>query len=191
MTEPDGNLFMRARFYDPATGRFLTKDPVQGSFDNPLTLHKYLYALGNPLAHVDPQGTQAALEYLGIFAMYFGFLTLVGILFLWGIDTTSTGQGEEDVENIEYVQTCKQALQDSNTQTCVEAAGQLEARPGEVQVDPVILVKETKGSGLPEDRLSVYTPSRSKTYASKNVPSIPSVQPETYSQTHTSTTRKY
>jgi len=56
MTEPDGTLFMRARFYDPATGRFLSKDPVQGSFDNPLTLNEYLYASSNPMKNIDPQG---------------------------------------------------------------------------------------------------------------------------------------
>lgn len=54
---PDGLLYMRARYYDPPTGRFLTRDPVAGGFNNPLTLHDYLYASANPLINIDPAGT--------------------------------------------------------------------------------------------------------------------------------------
>ncbi len=56
MTEPDNTLFMRARFYDPSIGRFLSKDPVDGSLNNPTTLHPYLYASSNPVCVIDPSG---------------------------------------------------------------------------------------------------------------------------------------
>jgi RHS repeat-associated protein len=46
-----GLQYMRARFYDPATGQFLSRDPIF-----PLTRTPYLYAYGNPLTFVDPNG---------------------------------------------------------------------------------------------------------------------------------------
>jgi len=56
MTEPDGTLFMRARFYDADSGRFLSKDPLEGVLRNPSGLHKYNYAWNNPLTKLDPDG---------------------------------------------------------------------------------------------------------------------------------------
>jgi RHS repeat-associated protein len=45
-----------ARYYNPATGRFLSRDPLDGQFWNPKTLHKYLYASGDPVNGIDPTG---------------------------------------------------------------------------------------------------------------------------------------
>lgn len=56
MTEPDGLYFMRARFYDPRTGRFLSKDPVPASLVSPAVLQRYQYARGNPNCLLDPSG---------------------------------------------------------------------------------------------------------------------------------------
>ena len=42
-----GLYYLRARYYNPATGRFLSRDPLDGQFWDPKTLHKYLYA-GKP-----------------------------------------------------------------------------------------------------------------------------------------------
>jgi len=47
---------LRARQYDPALMRFITRDPYDGNFDEPLTLHAYLYCLNEPIDHVDPSG---------------------------------------------------------------------------------------------------------------------------------------
>jgi RHS repeat-associated protein len=53
--DPESNLsFFRARFYDPATGRFLSEDPLRfladsGSF--------YEYSYDNPGNFIDPSGT--------------------------------------------------------------------------------------------------------------------------------------
>jgi len=54
--EVNGLYFMRARFYDPETGTFLSTDPVAGVLSIPLTLNPYAYALGNPSRFVDPSG---------------------------------------------------------------------------------------------------------------------------------------
>jgi len=45
-----------ARYYNAATGRFLSRDPEDGKAIDPKTLHKYLYAGGDPVNRVDPRG---------------------------------------------------------------------------------------------------------------------------------------
>ena len=49
-------IYLRARYYDPATGRFLSKDPVRGLIALPSTLNLYSYAVNNPINFVDPSG---------------------------------------------------------------------------------------------------------------------------------------
>lgn len=53
-----GLVFLRARWYDPRTGRFLTPDRADADGD-PRDLHRYLYALANPLNREDPSGEQS------------------------------------------------------------------------------------------------------------------------------------
>lgn len=64
MQEPAGLYFMRARFYDPEQGRFISVDPVEGETINPATMHRYLYSQNNSLVYADPNGE------------FFGALTL-------------------------------------------------------------------------------------------------------------------
>jgi len=45
-----------ARYYNPATGRFLSRDPENGQPTDPQSLHKYLYAGGDPTSAFDPSG---------------------------------------------------------------------------------------------------------------------------------------
>lgn len=49
--------YLRARWYDPETGRFLTPDPVRGELTDSFTCHPYLYCLNRPLDLIDPLGT--------------------------------------------------------------------------------------------------------------------------------------
>jgi RHS repeat-associated protein len=51
-----GLVFLRARYYDPATGRFISKDPFPGVTQRPQTLHKFVYVLNNAVNHTDPTG---------------------------------------------------------------------------------------------------------------------------------------
>ncbi|MDZ4851880.1 MAG: putative Ig domain-containing protein [Pirellulaceae bacterium] len=48
--------YLRARYYDPALGRFASTDPFAGIPRNPLTLHRYLYAGADPVNRTDPTG---------------------------------------------------------------------------------------------------------------------------------------
>ncbi|QDT29398.1 tRNA(Glu)-specific nuclease WapA precursor [Gimesia panareensis] len=51
-----GQQYLRARYYDPASGRFNRLDPFQGRIYDPQSLHKYLYAHGDPINGIDPTG---------------------------------------------------------------------------------------------------------------------------------------
>ena len=62
--DPDLKLYyLRARYFSPLTGRFLTRDPADGKTVDPRTLHKYLYAGGNPVNAMDPRGRAELIEY--------------------------------------------------------------------------------------------------------------------------------
>ncbi len=51
-----GLYYLRARYYNPFTGRFMSRDPEDGKPWDPKTLHKYLYAGGDPVNGIDPRG---------------------------------------------------------------------------------------------------------------------------------------
>lgn len=48
-----------ARYLNTGTGRFQTMDTYAGDQQDPLSLHKYLYAAENPVNIVDPSGEDA------------------------------------------------------------------------------------------------------------------------------------
>ena len=55
--DPDlGQYYLRARTYNPGTGRFWTMDTYRGANQDPLSLHKYVYNLDNPVNLIDPSG---------------------------------------------------------------------------------------------------------------------------------------
>jgi RHS repeat-associated protein len=52
-----GLVYLRARYYQPATGRFLMPDPWPGELLDPRSLPpSYIYASGNPANRIDPSG---------------------------------------------------------------------------------------------------------------------------------------
>ncbi|MBX3423652.1 MAG: VCBS repeat-containing protein [Pirellulaceae bacterium] len=59
-----GMYFLRARHYDPATGRFISQDPFAGFQNDPLSLHRYVYAHLNPISNRDPSGENTLIEAL-------------------------------------------------------------------------------------------------------------------------------
>ena len=59
--EESGLYYLRARYMNPSTGTFTGMDSYAGNISDPDTLHKYLYANGNPIKYVDPSGNMATL----------------------------------------------------------------------------------------------------------------------------------
>ena len=60
-----GLYYLRARYYNPNTGRFLSRDPKEfqplESKNKPVDsskLHRYLYAVGDPVNRIDPRGRE-------------------------------------------------------------------------------------------------------------------------------------
>jgi len=51
-----GQQYLRARYYDPNTGRFNRLDPFFGNLHDPQSLHKYLFVHGDPINGIDPTG---------------------------------------------------------------------------------------------------------------------------------------
>ncbi|MHB8925243.1 MAG: RHS repeat-associated core domain-containing protein, partial [Coriobacteriia bacterium] len=51
-----GMFYLPARYYDPATYRFLSRDPAAPSAGDPLSLNAYAYCLGDPVGASDPSG---------------------------------------------------------------------------------------------------------------------------------------
>lgn len=58
--------YLRARYYDPETGRFISRDSFEGFQDDPQSLHKYTYAHNDPVNLTDPSGNVALSEYAAL-----------------------------------------------------------------------------------------------------------------------------
>ncbi|MCI0711837.1 MAG: RHS repeat-associated core domain-containing protein [Chloroflexi bacterium] len=54
--DASGLYFLRARYYDPAIGRFLSQDPYPVNMGNPVELNRYVYTANNPVNFADPSG---------------------------------------------------------------------------------------------------------------------------------------
>ncbi|NMW23738.1 RHS repeat-associated core domain-containing protein [Rhodanobacter denitrificans] len=54
-----GLVYMQARYYDPAVGRFLSVDPVGPTPGNIYSFNRYAYANNNPIGNIDPDGRQS------------------------------------------------------------------------------------------------------------------------------------
>ncbi|WP_294242138.1 RHS repeat-associated core domain-containing protein [Pseudobutyrivibrio sp.] len=73
-----GLVYLRARYMDPETGRFLSMDSYGGNLSNPISQNRYLFANSNPVKYKDPSGhfslaemdTAMAINYVIDSAMY-------------------------------------------------------------------------------------------------------------------------
>jgi RHS repeat-associated protein len=83
-----GLQYLRARYYDPANGRFTTLDPFFGNANDPQSLHKYSYTHADPINGIDPTGLfEAVVGLIGASANIFrGIINLtIGFDAHWGI----------------------------------------------------------------------------------------------------------
>jgi hypothetical protein len=61
-------VYLRARWYAPGQGRFVSEDPFAGFATRPYSLHAYQYAYSNPVRWTDPSGAYPHLpDYATIF----------------------------------------------------------------------------------------------------------------------------
>lgn len=72
VNDPDSGLvYMQARYYDPAVGRFLSIDPVGPSPGNLFNFNRYDYANNNPVVNIDPDGTTCTKSESGSYSCQF------------------------------------------------------------------------------------------------------------------------
>ncbi len=57
------SVYLRARYYQPGLGRFLTRDTYTGEEDEPLSLHLYTYCENDTVNAVDPSGHDSYVLY--------------------------------------------------------------------------------------------------------------------------------
>jgi RHS repeat-associated protein len=86
MDEGNGLFYMRARYYDPEMGRFISKDPI--GFLGGLNL--YAYVDNNPVNFIDPLGLYSFDDFIedaSNFSAGFGdtITSVFGILYLFGL----------------------------------------------------------------------------------------------------------
>lgn len=66
-----GLIYLRARMYDPQTGRFINEDPVKEGYN------WYLYCSSNPINFIDPSGLDAVLITADDAAMWQGHTSIL------------------------------------------------------------------------------------------------------------------
>ena len=64
-----GTVYLRARYYNPVTGRFISRDSYAGRIGAPLSLNLYTYCTNNPIVLVVPSGHIGFLAALAIGAI--------------------------------------------------------------------------------------------------------------------------
>lgn len=81
-----GWYYNRARWYDPAVGRFTSVDPFAGDPQAPVSLHRYLYANASPVVMCDPSGQ----------------FTLTGVMVTIGINNILSSLAMPIIFNVSY-----------------------------------------------------------------------------------------
>jgi RHS repeat-associated protein len=87
---------LRARYYSPQQGRFLSMDKWPVNYQNPMELNRYGYTANNPINYADPSGYVTLKEYAitqvkTLYSFKSSSLALLGQLTLWLVVTTVWG----------------------------------------------------------------------------------------------------
>jgi hypothetical protein len=83
-------VFLRSRWYDPETGRFVQPDDARPDLYDPRTLNRYVYVRNDPVHNFDPTGQLTLVETLVT-------VGVVGILLTGLITITTPHQRPSDV----------------------------------------------------------------------------------------------
>lgn len=81
VTDNNGLVYLKTRYYNPELMRFMNRDTVSGSITEPQSLNRYTYVQGNPLTYIDLTGQSRTFVTVGN-VLWFGagFLPIAGSL---------------------------------------------------------------------------------------------------------------
>jgi RHS repeat-associated protein len=95
-SDADSSMYyLRARYYEPSTGRFITRDPKKGELENPNSLNPYVYCENNPIRYTDPSGKNAV--FAGIIG---GVLFIMQIIVFKHLCTRVRGITNTDIDKV-------------------------------------------------------------------------------------------
>ena len=100
VTDANGLIYMRARYYSPDMRRFINADIISGEISNAITLNRYAYANGNPVSNTDPFG-------LSVERGQYGSIVYKGVtypIYVSGMQTTN-GPSISNAWDVELIKT--------------------------------------------------------------------------------------
>ncbi|TBL71232.1 polymorphic toxin type 30 domain-containing protein [Paenibacillus thalictri] len=111
LDEETGLYYLRARYYNPYTGRFISEDSYWGEDTSPLSLNRYTYAHNDPLKYLDPTGHSITVSIGSYITDVFETAASASRAGLWGMVTgvfvggltanpTPAGESQEDIDRI-------------------------------------------------------------------------------------------
>ena len=100
--ETTGLYYLRARYMDTSTGRFISQDTYQGTINDPVSLHKYLYANSNPVTYSDPSGCLSEVS-VGILPIFIIEVQIATPLLVSAVICPTLGVAAIEVKYNEYV----------------------------------------------------------------------------------------
>ena len=89
-----GTIYLRARYYNPTIGRFISRDSVTGEKTDPLSLNLYTYCHNTPIIGTDPSGHVLVVD--DIILITIGVLLVADVALLSYSASTSYGNSFSD-----------------------------------------------------------------------------------------------
>ena len=109
VTDENGLVFLKTRFYNPEIMRFMNRDTVAGSITDTKSLNRFAYVEGNPLTNIDPNGQAAT--WLKNHAVDIAYYGLMAANFIPGLNVvTSLGMMAIDLAKGDYTSLAMDSL---------------------------------------------------------------------------------
>ena len=161
--ETTGLYYLRARYMDTSTGRFISQDSYAGSISDPVSLHKYLYANANPVTYSDPSGYFSLGELVGCTSVLEVLTKSAGFIMLNALRGAIAGAICGAVDSIlggnSFSDVFKDALKGALSGALIGAAISALTCLGVIYAEAIIILQIFRGSFVVLGVLGVYVSS--------------------------------